>query len=440
MAILQAPSGIRQHRSLISRIVAGDDMLLVGIDVAKIRHVAAVQRARRPSAEKARPRSLPFANEMSGFERLGEVIEYERVGDAENVLDVVCGVEPTGRYHKPLCAWLERQGYHVVLISGVVAAANRKTLQGTTNHDDVSDSENLLDLMRQGKVLYYLSVDNDYAEIRIRVRTYRKQATALASCRAGLRTCLATSFPEVEELFDKDILHQDLLRMLSTYPTAHAVASEDIERFVSCCMLGRRKSQAAEERIRLAHELAANSIGYDHSPAFCREVFSLLEEIAFRKQQRERALQNLEDACRSFRAWARLQTIPGIGPNLAAIILSEIGDPHGYAGVGQVIRLAGLNLCQAHSGKATNGPQFISHAGKAELRRALYIATTIAVRKDDVFRDRYWDALSARGGPGRKGAKKRSLVKLMAKMLRTAFAVMRDDVPYDPALIAEVST
>ncbi len=78
------------------------------------------------------------------------------------------------------------------------------------------------------------------------------------------------------------------------------------------------------------------------------------------------------------------------------------------------------------------GTPVISHAGKAQLRWALWTAVTVAVGKDDAFKERYAYERSKRGGPTRKNVKKPSLVKLMAKTLRIAYAVLRDEVPYDP--------
>jgi hypothetical protein len=68
------------------------------------------------------------------------------------------------------------------------------------------------------------------------------------------------------------------------------------------------------------------------------------------------------------------------------------------------------------------------------------VAVTVAISKDDAFKARYWDALSRRGGPGRKGAKMQSIVKMMAKLLRVAFAVMRDEVSFEPGLAGLEST
>lgn len=428
--------GDTQPSSLRTRLWAGDDLVLVGIDVSKASHVAALG---RPSAVVGRKRRrVRLDNDLDGFEKLDKAIQEEcSRGDG---LGVVCGVEPTGRYHKALCVWLEAKGYDVCLVSGVAAAANRKMTQGTWDHNDASDAENILDLLRQGRVLHRVSESDTYAELRARVRSYRVRAKEVGRCRQKLRNTLSTGFPEVETVFNDDILHADLLRALRLYPSAKAVAREDVETFVKRSMEGWRKSGMRGRRLREAHRLATRSIGYSDGPAYHREVFGLLEDIAFHQQQLERELANLEVASSGFRGWELLQTIPGIGPKLAAVILAEIGDPHAYSSAEQVLRLAGLNLCQATSGKSINGMRVISHAGKAQLRWALWTAVCVSVGQDPGFKERYAYEITRRGGPTRKNVKKPSLVKLMAKTLRIAYAVLRDEVPYDPTQLNRAPT
>jgi len=413
-----------QQDSLAARLKAGEDFVLVGIDVSKRSHVAVLDRRAAP---RKKPRTCKLSNELDGFEKLAAAIEAERDG-----LPVVCGVEPTGRYHKALCAWLEGRGYEVCLLSGVAASANRRTTQGTWDHNDASDAENLLDLLRQGKVLHRVSERDAYAELRTRVRTYRHRTKELSRCRLRLRNTLSIGFPEVEAVFHDDILHADLLRVLRRYPSAKAIAREDVETFVKRGVEGWRKSRIRERRLRDVHHLATRSIGFGDGPAYHREVFALLDDIAFHQQQLERELTNLELASRGFRGWSLLQTIPGVGPKIAAVLLAELGDPHAYSSVDQVLRLAGLNLCQAVSGTSRQGRPVISHAGKAQLRWALWTAVTVAVGKDDGYKARYGYEVTKRGGPARQGVKKPSLVKLMAKTLRIVYAVLRDEVPYDP--------
>ena len=425
-----------QQSSVVESLKAGGEFLLVGIDVSKASHIAALGWTRRVAGKKAQ--TLKLANSVDGFKKLDDTIRQ-----AQARLDgarVLCGVEPTGRYHKALCAWLEERGHEVCLVSGVAAAANRRTTQGTWDHNDASDAENILDLMRQGKVLHRVSESDAHAELRTRVRTYRMRSKEVARCRVRLRNTLSTGFPEVEAVFDHDILHADLLRVLRLYPTAKAVAREDVETLVKRGIEGWRKGRIRERRLREVHRLACRSIGYSDGPAYHREIFALLDDIAFHRQQLERELSNLEVASRGFKGWQLLQTIPGVGPKIAAVILAELGDAQAYSSADQVLRLAGLNICQATSGTSRKGRPVISHAGKAQLRWALWTAVCVSVGSDDAFKERYGYEITKRGGPGRKGAKKPSLVKLMAKTLRIAYAVLRDEIPYDPARLNRVPT
>ena len=188
------------------------------------------------------------------------------------------------------------------------------------------------------------------------------------------------------------------------------------------------------------YELATRSIGYADDPAYRAEVATLLEQIELYKRQHDEALKRLTQACKGHRAWALLRTIPGVGPQLASVFVAEIGDVSKYESVDQVLRLAGLNLCQAVSGQSKNGAPMISHAGRHELRRALYLAVKGAAGKNSLFKARYRYELSKRGGPGRKGAKQSSYVKLMAKLLRIVFAIMRDGTAFEESLYVSAPT
>ena len=96
--------------------------------------------------------------------------------------------------------------------------------------------------------------------------------------------------------------------------------------------------------------------------------------------------------------------------------------------------MAGLNLSQAVSGKSKQGSPVISRRGKIELRRALFIAARAGSRTVNGFKERYQYEKAKRGG-ARKGVAMISTVKLMAKLLRIIFAVLKNKTPYDPELM-----
>ena len=113
----------------------------------------------------------------------------------------------------------------------------------------------------------------------------------------------------------------------------------------------------------------------------------------------------------------------------------EIGDPDWYINQRQVIKLAGLNLSQAISGISKQGGPTISHRGKKELRRALFIAARSATGKNALFKSRYQYEKSKRGGSARKGVSMIATTKLMDKILRITYAVLKNRTPYDPTIM-----
>jgi len=72
----------------------------------------------------------------------------------EGLKKVVFGMEPTGNYPKPLREHLMGCGRQVVLVSGVAAHENRKTLDGRWDTNDTRDAANVADLVSQGECLF----------------------------------------------------------------------------------------------------------------------------------------------------------------------------------------------------------------------------------------------------------------------------------------------
>jgi len=75
----------------------------------------------------------------------------------------------------------------------------------------------------------------------------------------------------------------------------------------------------------------------------------------------------------------RLQTLPGVGPVIAATVRAELGDVTRFHGVDQVIAYASLDP-RTHQSGAFVGQKHLSKRGPGALRHALYLATLNAVR------------------------------------------------------------
>lgn len=121
----------------------------------------------------------------------------------------------------------------------------------------------------------------------------------------------------------------------------------------------------------------------------------------------------------------RLQTIPGIGPYVAASLIGEIQDMHKFATTKSIIAYAGLDPRIKQSGKSLNSTGRLTKRGSSYLRRSLFIAANVARQHDPYFRALY-DKKRAEG--------KRYTVAtcvVARKLLTVARAVWLSEQPYD---------
>jgi transposase len=105
---------------------------------------------------------------------------------------------------------------------------------------------------------------------------------------------------------------------------------------------------------------------------------------------------------------------------------AAVGDPSRFARSAQVYRLSGLVPRQYESAGRRQAGTRISREGKAELRQAI-LDLGKALRQGHPDFARYASALEARGKtPGQVAC------ALGHRANRVAFAMLRDQVPFDP--------
>jgi len=138
------------------------------------------------------------------------------------------------------------------------------------------------------------------------------------------------------------------------------------------------------------------------SAALLRQV---RRQIAAVEQEIQKALQ--QETTLQERA-QRLQSVSGIGPATAAVLVAEMPEL-GTLNRGQAAALAGVAPFARESGK-WRGKRFVG-GGRAPVRKALYMAALVGSRSNAVLRQRY-ERLRAQGKPG-----KVALVALMRHLI-----------------------
>ena len=364
-------SRIEGFRQLKDEIRGSDRHLIVGIDIAKSKHHAFLGTANGKTVLKG----LIFENSRQGLEKLLTRVQFYI--DRDGFRNVVFGVEPTSVYHKPMAEQLIEHGHMVVYVTNEAIKKNRSLLDGRWDKNDTKDAANVADLISQGKCNYYDLPGMPIRELRSLLLLRKRLKKQLHSCRVRIRNNLvAQYFPELDKSWNQ--AEDENLAIVRWFLSPAKIRSLEFEDFFNR-VTKRCRGIRQHRRLRTIWEMAGESIGCRPGAAMQLEAKVLTESIKNTKEQIEKVDKEIEKICGSCEEYAYLQTIPGFGPYVSAVVLAAIGNPHRFENIQQLKRLAGLDLNASRSGKrSSSAVPVISKKGKGDLRYALYQAALVA--------------------------------------------------------------
>lgn len=82
-------------------------------------------------------------------------------------------------------------------------------------------------------------------------------------------------------------------------------------------------------------------------------------------------------------------SVPGIGKNIAPIILAEIGDINNFSKPSKLIAFAGIDPTENQSGNKLSANDKTSKRGSPYLRHAIYTASLVAMSNEPELRAYY---------------------------------------------------
>jgi transposase len=144
-----------------------------------------------------------------------------------------------------------------------------------------------------------------------------------------------------------------------------------------------------------------------------QQLVSQVKEID--RQLRRRAKEDPLDAI--------YQSVPGIGPLVAQVLLSELGNMSQFPNERALFRFTGLTPGEYSSGgKIHRG--HISRQGSSRLRHMLVEAAWKAIRKDSVLRE-FFERIAKKAG------KKRAIVAVARKLVGRVRAAIRNSALFE---------
>jgi transposase len=214
--------------------------------------------------------------------------------------------------------------------------------------------------------------------------------------------------------------------ILKEYPTAQAFRGLRPKTLAHLRYDGRHR--VGDELASKLITAAGLSVGQHHGEVYRTEVRYLCQDIDTLRQRLRNLRRDIEAKIDAHDVGKLLNTIDGLGPTTVARILAVVGDPAQFASAKKLTAYVGVIPALALSGKRKHARAGLTPFGHAALRRALWMPTLVAVRKNPWLK-RYYEALCARGK-----LPKIALVAAMRKLLTAIFSVAKNRMPFVPHL------
>jgi len=213
--------------------------------------------------------------------------------------------------------------------------------------------------------------------------------------------------------------------LLHTFPTAAALRAAS-ERKIAAVRGGERT--VGRELARTLKAAARTSVGRHETEVYGRQVRFFCEDLDLLRRRLGELERDIERLLSAHEVGRLLTTIEGIGPQTAAKLVAELGDPADFRSAGALAAYVGAIPALRQSGKQTWDRASLTRIGHAKLRAALWMPTLVAVRRNPWLRA-YYQRLRARGK-----LPKVALMAAMRKLLVAIYAVAKHRRPFVPVV------
>ena len=210
--------------------------------------------------------------------------------------------------------------------------------------------------------------------------------------------------------------------ILHDYPTASAFRGVSVKRLAALRYDGRH--QVGLDLARSLIDAARHSVGQHHSAAYRVQVRYACQDLDILRRRLRELDRDIEAKLNEHEVGRLLTSIDGIGPNTAACVIAEVGDPAQFRTASALAAYVGVIPGLHQSGKRQPRRGALAPIGNARLRAALWMPTLTAVRKNPWLRAHY-ERLRARGK-----LPKVALVACMHKLLLAIYAVAKHRTPF----------
>ncbi|WP_100407842.1 IS110 family RNA-guided transposase [Bacillus solitudinis] len=386
--------------------------LIIGVDIAKFKHVARAQDFR--GLEFGKP--LYFENARDSFDIFVEWIK--EIQAQQNMNKVIIGVEPTGHYWLNLAYYLKKTNLKLVVVNPAHVKKTKELDDNSPTKNDVKDAKVIAQLVKDGRYAEPNIPEGIYANLRIARKIRDQLSVDLQAVQGQIHNWIDRYFPEILTVF-KDWEGLSALQILKLNLLPHELVQlPDQELLAHIRKVAKRAVGIG--RIKELKEAASVSIGIREGSDLAKlELSTLLDKYELITKKFEQLEVKRDELLEQIPGVHQMLAITGIGKDTIAGFFAEIGDLSYYSHPRQIIKLAGLSLREHTSGKH-KGQTRITKRGRKNLRALLFRVVMPLVAKNSAFKALHEYYTKRPDNPLKK---MQSLIALCNKLIRVLFAI-----------------
>lgn len=327
--------------------------------------------------------SRSIKHNKEGFD---EIVNLVREMEKKLETEVCVVYEATGVYHRVLKKVLEDNNIKQFIINPLLSAKTRK------NNSLRSPKTDKLDPKSIAKTYYSHSLHNShkqetiYHELRELSRYYEDILVHIRKDKVAFRAQLDIVFPGYDTLYD-DLYGPVALAIIEKYPHPE--------------MLQKKKINTVSKVIqnKTCHRQAVSDTMADKAIEYSKTIYSgcdkddievlilqrFIKKLNEDMAEAERTIGEMIKLAQELPDFNIIKSIPGIGDNLVARIIAELGDMTRFKKKNELVAFAGLDPRISESGQNDGDHMHITKKGNKRLRCLLYLAVTCSIRlkRDD---------------------------------------------------------
>lgn len=398
-----------------------DETLIVGVDIAKERHVARAQDNRGIQFGKA----LYFENSFEGFQSF--MCWIGELSSQNNKNNRIIGMEPTGHYWLPLAYWLMEKHQKVVVVNPAHVKKSKELDDNSPTKNDVKDARVISRLIQDGRYSEPHLPEGTYAELREGMNMYEQLMKDLQAVQGRVHQWIDRYFPEYTTVFAK-WEGQSSIQILKMGLFPDEIMETDEMTLLTEIRKGVKRGVGLK-KVRHLKEVARHSIGMNEGKVMARmKIQTLMDQYTLLHEKLDEVWEMIEGFTSTIPGVKEMTDIKGVGDITIAAFLAETGNLGNYEHPEQIIKLAGLNLKLATSGK-WKGKTVITKRGRPKLRALLFKVILPLVNHNPAFKALHEYFTTRKENPLKK---KQSLIALCCKLIRVLFAIGKKQVAFDP--------